>query len=93
MGHFVWDSPSGQGARIQISKMTNHELRELMLGMWLSLDYDDQVDHIRALEHYLLPNSRPSRAALAIATAIKGEVSDDVVPHRRPDARADKTRN
>jgi hypothetical protein len=70
MGSFLYEAHSGFGARIRYSGMTNHELRELMTGLWLGLDEDDKIDHIRALEHYLLPDSTPSRAATAIANAI-----------------------
>jgi hypothetical protein len=32
--------------------LTNHELREVLVGLWARLDRADQRDHIRELEHY-----------------------------------------
>jgi hypothetical protein len=38
--------------RLTIRNMTNHEMRELMIGLWSRLDSDDRKDHIRELVHY-----------------------------------------
>jgi len=59
----------GVVVHLQTHNMTNHELRNILLGVWLSLDVDDRLDHIRELEHYLLPGSRPPDMAAALAAA------------------------
>jgi hypothetical protein len=40
--------------RMQITMrgFTNHETREVLVGLWASLDKDDQLDHIRELIYY-----------------------------------------
>ena len=54
--------------------MTNHELRELMVGMWARLDAADRADHIRELTSYHTdPNGFLSSVASAIARGVAGE--------------------
>lgn len=44
---------NGANLRIVVSKgMTNHELREVLVGLWATLEDDDKVDHIKELTHY-----------------------------------------
>jgi hypothetical protein len=38
--------------RLTIRSMNNHELREILIGLWSRLNRDDQADHIRELQHY-----------------------------------------
>jgi hypothetical protein len=39
--------------RLTTRRLTNHELREILVGLWARLDHEDQEDHIRDLQHYL----------------------------------------
>lgn len=64
---------AGDVARIQTRSMTNHEIRNVLIGMWLSMDEDDRRDHVAELSHYLEPGSRPPGVALEIAEAILRE--------------------
>ncbi len=52
--------------RLKMTGMTNHELREILVGCWASLDEEDRADHIRELEHYSQPGSTLSDVARAI---------------------------
>jgi hypothetical protein len=61
---------AGGVARIQTRSLTNHELRSILIGMWLSLDEDDRRDHVAELSHYLEPGSRPPGVAVEIAASI-----------------------
>lgn len=38
--------------RLTLRHLNNHEIREILVGLWARLDRDDQADHIRELEHY-----------------------------------------
>ena len=53
---------------VRIKNMTNHELREVLVGLWCRLDADDRADHIRELEHY---HTDPDAFLSKIAAAIK----------------------
>lgn len=33
--------------------LSNHEIREILVGMWLRLEEADRVDHIKELMYYL----------------------------------------
>lgn len=72
MGSFTYEA-RGIGVRVRTSQMTNHEMRAILVGMWLCLDEADRLDHIRELEHYTELESRPPEAAMAIARAYKGK--------------------
>lgn len=48
--HYTRD---GARVRLQCEGLTNHEIREVLIGVWSRLDADDQADHIRELQHYL----------------------------------------
>jgi hypothetical protein len=63
--------------RLQTHNMTNHELRNIMIGIWLALDPDDKRDHIKELEHYLLLDSRPPGMSVVIADAWRKELERD----------------
>lgn len=45
-------SRTGEWMRITLERVSNHELREMLVGLWARLDADDRVDHINALRHY-----------------------------------------
>ena len=38
--------------RITTRQLNNHELREVLIGLWSRLNQDDQADHIRELQAY-----------------------------------------
>jgi len=58
--------------RIQTSGLTNHEIREVMVGLWASLDDDDRADHIAELQHYAA--NTPGTFFSDIACFIQGAV-------------------
>lgn len=59
---------AGDLVRLQTHGMTNHELRTVMVGMWLSLNAEDRVDFLEELLHYSRePDSEPPGASVAIA--------------------------
>lgn len=65
--------------RLTIKNASNHEIREVMVGLWYRLDPADRADHIRELSHY--QNDRdawPSPVASAIAIGDSGESSIDL---------------
>jgi len=56
--------------RVTVRNLTNHELREVLVGLWLRLDEDDRLDHIRELSHYATePGAFVSGIAEKIAAA------------------------
>jgi hypothetical protein len=55
--------------RLTLRSLNNHELREILIGLWSRLDRDDREDHIRELEHYMLPDSHLSGIAEEIRDA------------------------
>ena len=62
----------GVGLRLKTRSLTNHELRTVLIGMWLSLDDADRRDHVAELRHYLYePGSFPPPASLEIARSIR----------------------
>ena len=52
--------------------LTNHSLRAILVGLWLRLPREDREDHIRELEHYMLPSSDPPGISRLIAQAGQG---------------------
>ena len=67
---------TGDLIRCQLKNMTNHELREIMVGFWSRLDQEDRRDFILELVHYSDLMDEPmkhknrhlSKIALAINT-------------------------
>lgn len=58
----------GGVVRLTARRLSTHELREVLTGLWRRLDAADRVDHIRALLHYQNdPTSRLSPVAGALA--------------------------
>jgi len=39
--------------RLTIRGMNNHEIREILVGLWARLDREDRADHTAELQHYL----------------------------------------
>ena len=68
----------GDQVRIRLRALTNHELREVLVGLWSRLGRADQVDHIHELSHYLEPGSRLSPLAAAIRDAEQRRGTIDV---------------
>ena len=64
--------------RIRLHSMTNHELREVLVGIWSRLDQSDRLDHINELVHYCHSDSRLSPVAQAIRDAEPGENAIDI---------------
>lgn len=42
----------GNRMRLKLQSVTNHELREVLVGLWARLDPADRTDHINELTHY-----------------------------------------
>jgi hypothetical protein len=59
----------GDTVWIAIRGMTNWEMRDFIVGMWLRLDLDDRIDHIKALQHYLEPGSIPPYVSRTLAAS------------------------
>jgi hypothetical protein len=41
----------GDTVRLTLTNVTNHELREVLVGLWCRLDRADRLDHLRELLH------------------------------------------
>ena len=65
----------GRGLRVALRGLTNHELREVLVGLWATLDQADRVDHIGELAHYrdalAHPDRYPDRFLSPLAEAIR----------------------
>jgi len=59
----------GDLIELKIKGMTNHEIRTVILGLWLRLDRADRVDFIGELQHYLTPGSTLPELARIIGEA------------------------
>lgn len=46
--------------------LTNHEMRMILVGFWLTMDKDDRRDFVKELTHYLEPGSTPPLISRAI---------------------------
>ena len=66
---FLYDR-HGDVAHIQTHGLTNHELRAVLIGFWLTLALEDRADHIKELRHYLNPKNLPPPASIEIAKAV-----------------------
>ena len=60
--------------RLTTRKLNNHELREILVGLWATLDRDDQADHIAELQHYF--KNEPGTFLSGIAQQIRDAVKD-----------------
>lgn len=43
---------NGTVLHVGLKGLSNHELREILVGLWATLDDNDRKDHIRELQHY-----------------------------------------
>jgi glycine cleavage system regulatory protein len=59
--------------RLTITNMSNHELREVILGLWCRLDEDDRADHIIGMTHYF---KDPEAWLSVVAAALKKNPGD-----------------
>jgi len=55
--------------RVTMRGLNNHELREILIGLWLRLDAEDQADHIDELRHYF--GGKPGTYVSGIAAQIR----------------------
>lgn len=55
--------------RLTLRSLSNHEIREILVGLWSRLDRDDQIDHIKELEHYFA--NEPGAYLSGIAAQIR----------------------
>lgn len=51
--------------RLTLRSLNNHEIREILVGLWSRLPTDDKLDHIHELEHYLTNTSGTRLSGLA----------------------------
>jgi hypothetical protein len=63
----------GNVLHVVTKSITNHEMRTILIGFWLTLDEADRRDHIAELQHYLEPGSFPPPAAVEMAQAVIAE--------------------
>lgn len=76
----------GDLIRVTLTSLTNHELREVLIGLWARLDAADRAAHINELLYYApmltspekYPNRFLSRVALAIKEGPEGERAIDL---------------
>lgn len=71
--HLFLYERQGDLYRFRFKGMTNHEIRAIIVGLWLKLDADDEIDLIKELTAYLDPNETPSRTSLLIRDVLKME--------------------
>lgn len=69
----------GSFLRLTLNGTTNHEIREVICGLWARLDADDRHDHIAMLQHYerVLLGTEPghlSAPAQAIKDGLEGSI-------------------
>jgi len=55
--------------RLTTRHLSNHEIREILVGLWARLPKDDQADHIRELQHYF--SNAPGTYLSGIAQQIR----------------------
>lgn len=55
--------------RLTLRSLSNHEIREILVGLWSRLDRADQLDHIKELIHY--QDNKPGTFLSGIAAQIR----------------------
>lgn len=74
----------GDQLRFKLESMTNHELREIMVGLWARLEPADRLDHIFELSSYHTdPKGYLSQVASAISRGVAGENAVDLAEAAR----------
>jgi hypothetical protein len=56
--------------RLTMRSLNNHEIREILVGLWARLTPADQADHITELQHYF-GGERPGVYLSGIAAQIR----------------------
>lgn len=62
----VYYGREGEAVRFRMLGISNHELRDVIVGLWLILEEPDRADMIVELEHYRQGHNRPSPPAIAL---------------------------
>lgn len=60
----------GRSLHIVAKGISNHEMRAILVGFWLTLDEDDRIDYIAELQHYLESGSTPPEVSKQIAQVV-----------------------
>jgi hypothetical protein len=55
--------------RLTLRSLSNHEIREILVGLWSRLTPEDQADHIAELQHYF--GGKPGTHLSGIAAQIR----------------------
>ena len=63
----------GDLIRLTFTNVTNHELREVLVGLWARLEPPDRIDHIQGLLHYA--NADDAWLSPVAAAIARGEKS------------------
>lgn len=76
----LYERPAdARAVRMTLRGLTNHELREVLVGLWATLDDDDRADHVDELTHYrdalADPDRYPDRFLSPLAEAIRRAVA------------------
>lgn len=69
----------GSYLRITLTGVTNHELREVLCGLWARLDPDDRRDHIEMLRHYANVLDGPEEGFLSGPAQLIKDASEGTV--------------
>lgn len=70
VARFVY-SRTANFLRVIVEGMSNHEIREVMVGLFHRLDDDDKIDHQKELQHY---RTDPRAFLSTVAGVIAGKV-------------------
>lgn len=90
MRHLVRYEREDDLLRLTLKGLTNHELREVLVGLWTRLDEADRLDHILELHHYA---EDPEAWLSPIALAIKrGDKTGQGIDLAALEARGEKVR-
>lgn len=75
---------TGDQLHVRTKGMTNHELREVLVGFWAALAPSDRVDHILELQHYEVMLQQPSAYANRHLSPLAEAIRDGLLgePHR-----------
>lgn len=71
---------TGRVARLRLVKLTNHELRDVIVGLWARLDAADRADFIKEVTEY--NGAGPGflgAIASQISRAVAGEAAIDLI--------------
>lgn len=80
----------GDNLRLTLTNVSNHEIREIMIGLWGRLKPADRVDHIRELATYATETD--SWVSPVAAAIMKNSDDDGIVDLKALIARGEKIR-